>query len=182
MDLGRARLLRPALIAGALLAANVLLAGGLVLAALAPRAVVVLPSARAQADLWPGAVPDAAAREFALRYVLHFDNYTPATVESATGVLKRMLAGRRWAAASEALDRRQRVAVEGRMSSQVVPLATDVDGLRVTVRTLRRTFVSDRLSREAKVAYVIELEKQPATEANPFGLAVVSQDIREEER
>ena len=68
------------------------------------------------------------------------------------------------------------------MSSQAIPVAADVDGLRVTVRAIRRTFVSDKLSREAKVAYVIELEKQPATEANPFGLAVVSQDIREEER
>ncbi len=170
MDLGRARLLRPPLIAGALLAANLVLAGGLVAGALVPRRIVVLPSARSQVELWPGAVPDAAAREFALRYVLAFDNYTPATIEAATDGLKRMLAGRR------------RVAIEGRMSSQTLPLGAEVDGLRVTVRALRRTFVSDRLSREARVAYVVEIEKQPATEASPFGLAVVSQDIREEER
>ena len=182
MDIPRVRVLRPPLIAAALLAANIVLAGGLVASALAARPVLVLPSARAQAELWPGIVPEAAAREFAVRYVLHFDNFTPATVEPATDVLKRMLAGRRWAAASEALDRRRRLAVEGRMSSQAIPVGADVDGLRVTVRALRRTFVSDKLSREAKVAYVIELEKQPATEANPFGLAVVSQDIREEER
>lgn len=181
MDLGRARLLRPPLIAGALLAANLLLAAGLVASALAPRRLVVLPAARAQAELWPGVVPEASAREFALRYVLAFDNYTPATLEASTDALKRMLAGRRWAAAGEALDRRLRVAVEGRMSSQVLPLRTEVDGLRVTVRALRRTYVSDRLSREAKVAYVVEIEKQPATDANPFGLAVVSQDIREED-
>ena len=182
MDLGRARLLRPPLIAGALLAANLLLAAGLVAGALAPRRIVVLPAARAEAELWPGAVPDAAAREFALRYVLAFDNYTPATIEAATDVLKRMLAGRRWSAVSEALDRRRRVVLEGRMASQALPLGAEVQGLRVTVRALRRTFVSDRLSREARVSYVVEIEKQPATDANPFGLAVVSQDIREEER
>ncbi|HEX7899337.1 MAG TPA: TraE/TraK family type IV conjugative transfer system protein [Planctomycetota bacterium] len=180
MDIGPGRLLRPPLIAGALLGANVLLAAGLVASALAPRRVVVLPSARAEAELWPGVVPDAAVREFALRYVLHFDNYTPATIDAATDTLKRMLSARAWTAASEALDRRRRVAVEGRMASQVLPLTVKVEGARATIDALRRTFVSDRLSREARVAYVVEVEKQPATEPNPFGLAVVSQTLREE--
>lgn len=179
MDLGTGRLLRPPLIAGALLGANLLLAGALAASALAPRKLRILPSARAEAELWPGIVPEAAAREFALRYVLHFDNYTPATIDPATETLKRMLAARAWTAASEALDRRRRVAVEGRMASQVLPLSVDVDGLRVSVTATRRTFVADRLSREARVTYVVEIEKQPATDPNPFGLAVVSQDIRE---
>lgn len=180
MDLSRGRLLRPPLIAGALLGANVLLAAGLVASALAPRPVLVLPAARAQAELWPGVVPDAAAREFALRYVLHFDNYTPATIDAATELLKRMLSARAWTTASEALDRRRRVAAEGRMASQVLPLSVKVEGGRVTVEALRRIFVADRLSRETRVAYVVEIEKQPPTEPNPFGLAVVSQDIRED--
>ena len=180
MDFRSGRLLRAPLIAGALLAANVLLAAGLVASALAPRRVVVLPSARAEAELWPGTVPEAAAREFALRYVLHFDNYTPATIDASTEALKRMLSARAWTTASEALDRRRRVALEGRMASQVLPLSAKVEGARVTVEALRRTFVADRLSREARVAYVVDVEKQPATEPNPFGLAVVSQDIRED--
>ena len=129
------------MIATALLAANALLAMGLVASALAPRRVLVLPSARAEATLWPGEVPDAAAREFALRYVLHFDNFTPATLEASTETLKRMLSARSWTAASEALERRRRVALEGRMSSQVLPLEAKVEGGRVTVEALRRTFV-----------------------------------------
>lgn len=112
--------------------------------------------------------------------MLHFDNYTPATIDAATELLKRMLSARAWTTANEALDRRRRVAVEGRMSSQALPLSVQVDGGRVTVDALRRIFVADRLSRETRVAYVVEIEKQPPTEQNPFGLAVVSQDIRED--
>lgn len=168
------------MIVGALLGANLLLAGALVASALAPRRIVVVPSARSEAELAPGEVPGAAAREFALRYVLHFDNYTPATIEASTAALRRMVAARSWSGAAEALEKRQRVALEGRMSSQVVPLSARAEGLRVTVEAVRRTFISDRLSREARVRYVVTLEKQAATEASPFGLAVVGQEIAEE--
>jgi hypothetical protein len=180
MELGSLGRLRPPVIAGALLAANAILAFGLAALALAPRPVRVVPAARAEAELWPGAVPAAAAREFALRYVSTFDNWTPPTVEAATEALKRMVAARSYASAAAALDKRVRVAVEARMSVQALPGDVEVDGLRVRIKALRRTFVSDKLSRESKAVYEIALEKQPATDANPFGLAVVSQDIREE--
>ena len=179
MDIRRVRVLRPALIAGALLAGNVVLAAGLVASALRPRPILVLPAARAEMELLPGAVPEAAAREFALRYVIHFDNFTPSTIEASNEVLRRMIAPRAWAGASESLEKRRQVAVEGRMSSQAIPLSARVDGLRVTVEALRRTFISDKLSREVKVRYEVSLEKQPATEPNPFGLGVVAQGIHE---
>jgi hypothetical protein len=179
MDAWTARLLRPPVIAGALLAANVALAAGLAVSALAPRAVRIVPSARAEAVVWPGAVPEASAREFALRYVLHFDNFTPATVEASDETLRRMVAARSWSGAAEALEKRRKIVLEGRMASQVLPQAARVDGLRVTVDALRRTFVSDKLQREAKVVYEVSLERQPPTEPNPFGLAVVSQVIHE---
>ena len=179
MRCGTDRLLRPAVMAGVLLAANAVLSLGLAAVALRPRSVVVLPSAKSEASLLPGAVPEETAREFALRYVLHFDNFTPSTLEGCQQVLRRMIAARSWAGATEALEKRRKVAVEGRMSSQVIPLETTVKGLTVTVEAVRRTFISDRLSREAKVRYVVTLEPQPSTEPNPFGLGVVSQEIRE---
>ena len=179
MDFGRVRLLRRPLIAAALLGANALLAAGLVALALRPRPVLVLPSARGEAELLPDAVPEAAAREFALRYVLHFDNFTPSTIEASHEVLKRMIAARSWSGASESLEKRRQVAVEGRMSSQVIPASARVAGRTVTVEAVRRTFIADRLSRETKVQYEVTLEKQPATEPNPFGLGVVSQVIHE---
>ena len=179
MDIGTGRLLRPPLIAGALLVSNAMLAAGLVATALRPRPVVIRPAARAEAELLPGVVPATAAREFALRYVLHFDNFTPSTIEASNDVLRRMIAPRSWTGANESLEKRKQVVVEGRMSSQVIPVSTGVAGMTVTVDALRRTFISDRLSREAKVRYEVTLERQPATEPNPFGLGVISQVIHE---
>ena len=173
------RRLRLPLIAAGLLASNAILAVALAARALLPAPVAVVPSACGETTLLPDAVPEAAAREFALRYVLHFDNYTPATIEASNAVLRPMIAARSWAGASEALDRRTKVVLEGRMASQLLPRSTRVDGLRVTVDGLRRTFVADKLSRETPATYEVVLERQPGTEANPFGLAVVSQEIRE---
>ena len=172
--------LRPALIAGALLAVNVVLAAGLAASALRPRPVVVMPSARAGGELLPEAVPEATAREFALRYVLHFDNFTPSTIDATQQVLQRMIAARSWTGATQALEKRRQVVQEGRMSSQVIPLTARVEGLTVSVEAVRRTFISDRLSREAKVRYDVTLERQPAVDHNPFGLGVVHQSIHEE--
>jgi hypothetical protein len=167
-------------ITGALVGMNALLAVGLAVSALRPRPVLVLPAARADAELLPGRVPEESAREFALRYVLHFDNFTPSTLEATHQVLHRMIASRAWSGATQALEKRRQVVQEGRMSSQVVPLSTRASGLNVTVEALRRTFISDRLSREAKVRYEVTLERQPATDPNPFGLGVVSQVIHED--
>jgi hypothetical protein len=166
-------------IAGALLAVNVALAAGLVALALSPRPVRVVPAARSDQELLPGVVPEAALREFALRYIVHFDNYTPGTIEASEDVLRRMISARTWAGASAALEKRRRVALEGKMSSQVIPLSARVAGLSVTVEAKRRTFISDKLSREAEVTYEVTLERQPPTDPNPFGLAVLSQVIHE---
>lgn len=168
------------MIAGLLLTVNAVLAAGIVLLALAPRPIVVVPSARGETEIFPGAVPEAAAREFALRYVLHFDNFTPATIEEAQEILRRMISARSWSEATKALSRRLDVVREGRMSSQVIPLSTRVEGLAVTVAAVRRTFIADKLSRERRVRYVVRLERQPPTEPNPYGLSVVSQEIHEE--
>ena len=179
MRIGTRGLLRPAVIGGILLATNVALATALVWVALAPKPVVVIPSARARETVWPGAVPEGAAREFALRYVLHFDNFTPTTIEDSTRVLLGMVSPRSWSGAERALEKRRQLVIEGRMSSQVLPLDAKVSGTGVRVEALRRTFVGDRLSREVRIRYIVTIEPQPPTDPNPFGLAVVSQKIEE---
>jgi hypothetical protein len=173
------RLLRPAVIAGSLLAANVALSGALAVAALRPRPLRLVPSARSAEELLPGAVPEAAVREFALRYVTHFDNYTPGTIDAAEQAVKRMVSARTASRAAQGLERRRTLSTEGRMASQAIPVSASVEGSRATVEALRRIFVSDKLSRESRVRYRLELERQPPTELNPFGLAVVSQEIED---
>lgn len=180
MDGNFRQLLRPSVIAGILLAGHLVLAVGLTVSALRPRPVVVIPSAKTGAELLPGVVPDDAAKEFALRYVLHFDNFTPGTLETTHQVLQRMIAPRSWTGAIQALEKRRQLVLEGRMSSQVIPLTSSVKGLTVTTDAVRRTFISDRLSREAKVRYEVTLERQPPTDSNPFGLGVVAQVIHED--
>lgn len=172
-------LLRPAVIVGVLMSTQVVLSVALVWAALRPRPIRVIPSAHARETVWPGAVPEAAAREFALRYVIHFDNYTPSTLEGSRDVLLAMVSPRSWSDAEKAFEKRRRVVEEGRMASQVVPLEARVKDRRVIIEALRRTFVGDRLSREARVRYVVTIEQQEPTVPNPFGLAVVAQEIKE---
>jgi hypothetical protein len=179
MALFGGRLLRPAVIAGSLLAANVALSGALAVAALRPRPLRIVPSARAAEELMPGAVPEAAAREFAVRYVTHFDNFTPGTLDAAEQAVRRMVSARTASRAAQALERRRTLSTEGRMASQAIPVSASVEGSRATVEALRRVFVSDKLSRESRVRYRLELERQPPTELNPFGLAVVSQEIED---
>lgn len=180
MDRRSDRLLRPPVIAAALIGVNVVTALGLAAVALRPRPIVVVPSARAEGEILPGAVPEETAREFALRYVLHFDNFTPSTLEPTQQVLQKMIGPKSWSGAIQALEKRRQVVQEGRMSSQVIPLEVRAKGMIVTVDAVRRTFISDRLSREARVRYEVTLERQPPTDPNPFGLGVVAQVIHEE--
>lgn len=174
------RVLRPPLIAGVLLGTHLILALGLAASVLRPRPVVVVPSARSGGELLPEAVPEESAREFALRYVFHFDNFTPSTLDATQQVLQRMISPRSWTGATQALEKRRQVVQEGRMSSQVIPVACRVEGLTVIVDAHRRTFIADRLSREVRVRYSVTLERLPPTVPNPFGLGVVSQVIQEE--
>ncbi len=164
-------------------AAVVLLSAALAVAALRPRQVVVVSGARAPSVASPGEVPDAAAVAFCHIHIYEFDSYTPGTIEAATRSLKSRIAGRAWAQASEGLDRRARVVEEGRMASQVV-LAPEGrvergETLRVTIEGLRRVFIADRLSREERVRYRLELETCAPTAGNPHGLAVLAQMVEE---
>src|SRR5437899_2405528 len=93
----------------------------LAVVALLPRPHLLVPSASAPGIAQPGVVPDSSAAAFALVYVMTFDNYTPATIETAAAGLKARVAPRRWSEVADDLDRRTRVILEGRMSSHAIP-------------------------------------------------------------
>jgi hypothetical protein len=169
-----------------LAALNVALGAALAWKALERKPVVVVPWAKAEEELLPGRVPDGAAREFALRYVLLFDNYTPGTIDRSTELLKGLIAPRFWTEAAEALEKRRGIVHEGRMSVQVaadrlpVEIERFEDGtLEVRFDALRRTYIADRLSTEARARYVVALEPAAPTAANPWGLLVIGQSIHE---
>jgi len=147
---------------------------------------VVVPSARSKEEILPGHIPDVAAREFALRYVLLFDNFTPATIDAVTEILKPLIAPRFWTRVVDALEKRRSIVREGRMATQTMPdlSATRIERLSdetldVQITARRRSFISDRLSREQVVRYTVTLESAHPSPLNPFGLLVVGQSIHE---
>jgi hypothetical protein len=172
----------------ALCATTVALAGALVAKALQPQAIVVVPGAGEEAVLFPEDVPDDAARAFAMLYVARFDNYTPSTVKEVTERLAALVAPRYWSRASESLEKRRRLSIEGRMSSQVIlpaPKEVTVDrrgGLTVTVPAYRRAFVGDQPARDGRVRYQLLLEPCVPGPGNPCGLVVAGQEIEDEDR
>lgn len=165
---------------------NVVLGGALAWKCLERKPVVVVPGAKAEEEVFPGHVPDVVAREFAFRYALLFDNFTPATIDASTDLLKTLVAPRFWSQATEALEKRRAVVREGRMSMQVVVdrMAAEIerfpDGtVEVRFHAVRRTYIADKLSNEARARYVVALEPAAATTLNPYGLLVIGQSIHE---
>lgn len=165
-------------------AAVVLLSLALVCVALMPRPHVVVPPADAPRLQVPGQPPEEAVRSFALLYVMTFDNYTPATVETAATALKARIAPGRWSEVADEIDRRSRIVVEGRMSSHAiadpsVEVRREGGLFSARVSARRRLFISDRLSKETLVRYHLTIEPCPPTTANPNGLAVAAQRVEE---
>lgn len=165
---------------------NVAMGAALVWKCLERKPVVVVPGAKAEEEIFPGHVPDVVAREFALRYVLLFDNFTPATIDASTERLRTLVAPRFWSQATEALEKRRAVVQEGRMSAQVIvdhaPAEVErfPDGtVEVRFHAVRRTFIADKLSNEARARYVVALEPVASTTLNPYGLLVIGQSIHE---
>ncbi len=166
--------------AGAVLVLSIALAA----VATGPRPYVLVPAAVEPVELLPDQVPDEAARSFALLYVMMFDNYTPATIEASAAALKARVAPRCWSEVADALDRRVKVAVEGRMSSHCVAGKTEInrpgDGTIVAeIAASRRLFIADKLSKHSVVTYRLVLEPCAPTASNPNGLAVVAQGLEE---
>ena len=85
---------------------------------------------------------------------------------------------------ADALDRRVRVAIEGRMSSHCVAGKSEIsrpgDGTIVAViEASRRLFIADKLSKDSTVTYRLVLEPCAPTVADPNALAAVAQGLEE---
>lgn len=103
-----------------LLAADAATAGALVVAALRPRAVVVVPGVPSPRTILPGEADPAMLDAFARLYVAHVDNYTPETVEAMTRRVERWIAPQAATAFAGEARRRIERSTEERIAHQVV--------------------------------------------------------------
>jgi hypothetical protein len=166
---------------------TVALAAALFVKAREPRAVVLVPGLDRPRAVLPGRVPDTLARDFAVDFAIAFENYSPATVEGGSKFLKGRIAPPSFQQFSQVLDKRMKLVSETGMVSQLlVPdrAAAEVkregEQIEVILPAVRRVYVGDRLSQEARVAYRLVLVPQEPTRENPTGLFVLGQSAKVE--
>jgi len=172
---------------GATVVSTVVLAIALFQKVTEPRPVVLVPGLDRPRVVLPGRVPDALARDFAIDFAISFENYSPATLEGGLRFLKSRIAPPTFQQFSQVLDKRMKLVGETGMVSQLlVPdraesqVRREGEQLEVTFPALRRVYVGDRLSQEARVAYRLVLVPQEPTRENPTGLYVLGQSAKVE--
>jgi hypothetical protein len=170
-------------------ASTLFLAVALFIKAREPRPVVLVPGLDRPRAVLPGRVPDTLARDFAVDFAIAFENYSPATVDGGSRFLKSRIAPPTFQQFSHLLDKRTKLVGETGMVSQLlVPdrataqVRREGDQLEVIFPALRRVYVGDRLSQEARVAYRLVLVPQEPTRENPTGLFVLGQSAKAEQQ
>lgn len=150
------------------------------------RPILVIPGVSSRAIL-PNEISREHIRDFAALYVLHFDNYTPATIDAVTEDALSKISPRFWTHAQEMLERRRNLVRESRLASHVALDKIDLihvedtdEEWHVAVPARRRTYIADKLSRDDLVIYQLTLERMPPTSSNPYGLCIVGQTIEEQ--
>ncbi len=164
---------------------TVLLAVALLLKAREPRSVVLVPGLDAPRVVHPGQVPDTLARDFAIDFATHFENFSPATVEGASRFLKGRVAPSIFQQFSGVLEKRSRLVHETGMVSQfLIPdpgqavVSREEGTLAVGFPAVKRVYVGDKLSQEGKLSYRVLLTTREPTRDNPTGIYVLGQSAK----
>lgn len=168
-----------------LAAGNVLLTVGVLYFGLRGRPTLVVPGVKEEFVSVPSQVPEGSIRNFAILYVLYFDDYSPVTAVDRANYLLRLVSADRIEAARHALEERATYVVRARESSQLsppLPEQIEVHRLengqyRVVMTALRRTLIADALKEVLEVRYVLDVALVVPSETNAFGLVVTSQAI-----
>lgn len=182
------------LLAG-LLATNVLLAGGLVYAALRRPPVLVIPGVRENQVLLPEEVPTAAAIKFVHLYLSYFEDYTPESVEERSTFVMRFVSPALAEGVRRELLERATYVVRTKESSQLTLSPPDLspDGAKTQVERLpdgllrvraageRRIYIASELKSTSRMSYAVALRPRLPTDQDAFGFEVVGQTIRPEE-
>ena len=164
---------------------TILLAIALLQKARESRPVVLVPGLDAPRVVHPGQVPDTLARDFAIDFATHFENFSPATVEVAGRFLKGRVAPTLFQQFSSLLDKRIRLVQETGMVSQLlIPdpgmavVSREEGMLAVAFPAWKRVYVGDKLSQEGRLSYRVLLTTQEPTRENPTGIYVLGQSAK----
>lgn len=166
---------------------TVLLAVALFVKAREQKPVVLVPGLDAPRVVTPGQVPDTLARDFAIDFATHFEQFSPANVEAAGRFLKGRVAPPIFQQFSAVLEKRARLVQETGMVSQFLVLdrekaaVTREDGVvAVAFPALKRVYIGDKLSQEGKLTYRVLLTTQEPSRDNPTGIYVLGQSAKAE--
>lgn len=168
-----------------LAAANAALTAAVLYASLRGRPTLVVPGVKGEQVSIPSRVPDEAVRNFAILYLLYFDDYSPATVVDRANYLLRFVSADRIETARRALEERATYVVRAREASQLsppLPASVEIERLgngrcRVALTALRRTLIADSPKEILEVRYVLDVAPVVPSETNAFGLVVTAQVI-----
>ena len=168
-----------------LLLGIVALAAGTLYFAFQGRPTLIVPGVRGEVVSLPSEVPESSLRNFAILYLLYFDDYSPATIEDRTKFLLRLVSSDRVEAARRSLEERATYVIRARESSLLsppLPEAVTVERTprrtyQIEVKALRRTFIADAPKEVMHVRYRLDLVPTVPSETNPYGLVVAGQAI-----
>lgn len=168
-----------------LAALNAALTTAVLTVGLRGRPTLVVPGVKREQVSIPSQVPDEAIRNFAILYLLYFDDYSPATAVDRANYLLRFVSADRVEAARRGLEERATYVVRARESSQVsppLPEHVQVERLdrgrcRVRLSAVRRTLIGDVPKEVLEVRYVLDVAPVVPSETNAFGLVVTGQAI-----
>lgn len=164
---------------------NIVLTAAVITVSFRGRPTLVVPGVPRELVSVPSRVPDETIRNFAILYLLYFDDYSPATVVERANYLLRFVSTDRVETARRALEERATYVVRAREASQLSPpLPEDVQverlgngRYRVALTALRRTTIADAPKEVLETRYVLDVAPVVPSETNTFGLVVTAQTI-----
>ncbi|MBF0330939.1 MAG: hypothetical protein HQL17_03315 [Candidatus Omnitrophica bacterium] len=154
-----------------------ILAVGLVLVAVRPKAIYYIPAVAAAGVAYPDQVPPSSALSFAESWLMDWVNYTPETVAGvyertskfmSPGLLARVRAGM-----DQELARIARSQASSSFYLKASGKVRDVArGFEVTLAGVRAVYAGkEELSRE-EVIFEVRLSRATVTVQNPYGLVI----------
>ena len=145
-----------------LAATSIILAVLLGIIALAPPRAVQLEGTGSPRVVQVGLIPDTLARDFAVDFLVSFENYSPDTVDSSAAFSRSRVAPGVLPAFTKVLDNRRNLVRESGMVSQIliedraksrVIRSEEDPTIEVLVTAHRMIYIAGRLTESARMVY-----------------------------